>query len=211
VKVHSNDTTLAHALAKREVEKAVERLNNGLGLKILESKSVKEFVKRIDAVFHGRVIDASIGRVVGSRASAGVVVADSNDDGTLSLVQLVFDARKPPLYRVTPHAVPLVIQRHALARVIQRVTGESSLPKVVASIQPHLHAALLWVVKQNPMDPGMEVAVTGRGLEMAGAVDEHGYLRLKTAIDAISMQSPSRQAWAMGETVVVRITYDPPN
>lgn len=209
MKVSSSDVTLAHALAKHEIDKASERLNSGLGLRILESKSVKEFAKRVDALFHGRVISGSFGRIIGSRASASVVVADGDGEGNMTLVQLVFNARRPFPYCVSAHVIPIVIQRHALARLMQRITKESSLPALITSAHPHLQAALNWVMKNNPLDPGVEVAVAGRGLELAGTVDEKGCLRLKTAINADGMQSATRQAWAMGEEVQVRVTYSP--
>lgn len=211
MKISANDVALAHAVARAEVKKVSDRMREGFGRRILESRSVKEFVRNVEKMYPGRIIDCAIGRAIGGRATAGVVVADSTDDGTLALVQLVFDARKPVPYRVSPHAVPLMIQQHALARVIQRVTGESSLPKVVAAIQPWLHAALLWAVKENPMDPKTEVAISGRGLEVAGAVDDTGILRLKTVINAEGMQSANRQMWAMGEEITVRVLYTPPD
>jgi hypothetical protein len=191
------------------VQKANERLNSGLGHKILGSANVKAFAKTVDALFHGRIIDASIGRVIGSRASAGVVVCDGDGEGNMTLVQLVFNAKRPFPYRVSAHTVPVVIQRHALARLMQRITGESSLPKVISTIQPHLHKVLLWAIANNPLEPRSEVSVTGLGLELSGSVDEHGLLRLKTAIDAPTMQSSLRQAWAMSDKVEIRETYHP--
>ena len=210
MKVSSNDVALAHAMAKHEVMKASDRLNSGLGHKILSSSNVKAFAKAVDALFRGRVIDASVGRVIGSRAAAGVVVCDGDGEGNMTLVQLVFNAKRPFPYRVSAHTAPVVIQHHALARLMQRITGESSLPKVISTIQPHLHAALLWAVKNHPLDPNVEVSVTGLGLELSGSVDDHGVLRLKTTIDAPNMQSSTRKAWAMSDKVEVRIIWSPP-
>jgi hypothetical protein len=59
------------------------------------------------------------------------------------------------------------------------------------------------------MEPRTEAAVCGRGLELAGSVDEHGVFRIKTTIDADTMQSPMRKAWAMGEDVTARVTFEP--
>jgi hypothetical protein len=209
MKVSPNDATLAHSLAKHEIEKAHDRLNSGFGLKILGSRTVKEFAKWVDTLFRGRIIDSNIGRIVGSRASAGVVLADGDGNGNLTLVQLIFDAKRPFPYRVSAHVIPIVIQRHALARLMQRVVGESSLSKVITAIHPHLQETLAWVVKNNPLDPDVEVAIAGRGVELVGKVDEHGCLRLKTAINADGMQSATRQAWAMSEQVQLRVVYDP--
>lgn len=209
MKVSRNDASLAHAAAKHEIKKAVDRLHSGLGMRLLESNSVKQFAKNLELTFGGRVIDASLGRVIGSRASAGVVVADTDTSENLALTQLIFNARYPAGHRVSAHAIPIIVQRHALARLMQRVVGESSLNKLLATIQPHLYAGLKWAIANNPLEPRIELAISGRGVELAGSVDEHGCLRLKTAIDAGTMESPLRQAWAMGDKIEVRETFNP--
>ena len=209
MKVSGNDVSLAHAMASKEISESNDRIKSGLGHRIILSNSVKEFFKNVETLFRGQVVDASIGRVIGSRATAGVVVVDGDTHGNLALTQMVFNARLPPRRRVSAHTVPLIIQHHALARVMQRITGNSDINQAIKLILVHLHRALLWVVANNPLEPRTEVAVTGRGIELAGKVDEKGNLRLMTAIDAATMQSASRQAWAMSDKVEVRVVFKP--
>lgn len=209
MQVSRNDTTLAHALAKHEIEKASDKLHGGIGLRVLRSNSVKEFFKLIEPAFKGRIIDAAIGRPIGSRASATVFLCDTDTGGNLAVTQLIFSAKGKHGERVMPHPVPLIVQQHAFARLIQRITGEGDLGKAVQTIQPHLHAALGWVRAQYPMEPGVEVRVAGRGIELAGAVDEHGTLRLKTVIDAASMSHALRRAWAESDKIEICETYRP--
>jgi len=209
MQVSKNDTTLAHAMAKQEIEKASARLHAGAGRRVLAANSVKEFFRLLEAYFPGRIIDAAIGKPIGSRASASVFLVDTDSDGNIALTQLIFDAKLPARYRVTPHPVPIVVQRHAFARIIQRITGNGHLTAAVAAMQPHLHGALGWVRAQYPLEPGTELAISGRGLELAGGVDETGMLRLKTCIDAASMTSNLRKVWASGDKIEVRETYRP--
>ena len=209
MKVSSNDVSLAHAMASKEISESNDRIKSGLGHRIILSNSVKEFMRNTEMLFRGRVVDASIGRVIGSRATAGIVVVDGDTHGNLALTQLIFNARLPPRHRVSAHGVPLIIQHHALARVMQRITGNSDINQAIELILVHLHRALLWVVANNPLEPRTEVAITGRGIELAGKVDEKGNLRLMTCIDAATMQSASRQAWAMSDKVEVRVLFKP--
>lgn len=204
IKIHRNDVALAHAAAKSEIGKAAEQLMSGRGRKIILANSVKEFFKHVDALFPGRIIDAGADRVIGSRARAGVVVVDTNTDGHLGVVQLIFNGRSDPGYRVTPHPIPIIIQRHAVSRSMQRLVGKADLSAAITTIQPHLHAIVQWVSKNNPLEPGTQVNACGRGIEVAGDVDDDGLLRLKTVITAESMTSENRRAWAMSATVQIR-------
>ena len=209
MQVSRNDTTLADALAKQEISKASAKLHAGAGHAVLRCNSVKEFVRRVDKLFADRIIDAAIGRPIGSRATASVIVVDTDTGGNLALTQLIFDAKYPHNERVRPHAVPIIVQQHAYARLIQRITGEQNLGKAVKAIQPHLHAAVGWVRANYPLEPRAELSVSGLGIEISGSVDSEGALRLKTVIDAACMQSNLRKAWALGERIEVRETYMP--
>lgn len=209
MQVSRNDTTLAHALAKRAIDSASEKLHGGIGLYVLNSNSVKAFFRNVTKHFPGRVIDANVGRVIGSRATASVLMCDTDTGNNLALTQLIFNARRPANQRVMPHPVPIVVQTHALARIIQRITGKGDLAAAVTSIQPHLYAASEWVRANYPMEPKTELAISGLGLELAGSVDTEGTLRLKTAIDADSMAHLLRRGWAMSDQVSVRVTFEP--
>lgn len=204
MKISRNDAMLAHSMAKAEITKAGEKLMSGRGRKIILANSVKEFFKHIEALFPGRVIDAGIDRPIGSRARAGVVVVDTNDEGNMGVVQLIFNGRSDPGFRVTPHPIPIVIQHHAVSRVVQRITGHSDLSVAISTIQPHLYAIVQWVAKNNPLEPKTQVSACGRGFEVAGDVDADGLLRIKTVIDSESMTSENRKAWALSAEVKVR-------
>lgn len=205
IKVSKNDATLAHNLAKSQITQAAEHLMSGRGLRLMGANSVKQFIKGVELLFPGRIIDAAIDRVIGSRARAAVVVADTDTGGNVALSQLIFSAKLPPGHRVTPHAVPLIVQKHAVGRVMQRVTGNNDFGAAITAIQPYIHNALIWVAENYPLQPDLEVQVSGQGLEVSGSVDEAGRLRLKTVITLDSMSSELRRAWAMSDEIKLRV------
>ncbi len=206
IPISRNDPSLAHAMSTRELTSIAARTERQVEA-LFECNTPKEFARVIQSTFGDSIIDTTITRARGTRASMSILVVDANSDNDFTLGIFRFNARLPAGTRVD-FAVPrLVVRHHAVARAMQRTTGSSNIKLVVQLLSRHLKAALTWIVEQNS---GLEreISIIGNGGALIGEIrliDNEVGLDFATWVDGKTAADREIRDLAFSETISIRV------
>lgn len=194
--IRLSDDRLAHGIGKNHHAEAVEQFRRHAG-KLLSTRSVAAFVAEIDRLFAGRILLSTIGRNKGSRANAYALVLVPGKGNTFVPVKVVFSARHDT--RVVAFPIPVLIENHVFARVLQRSIGTADSAAAVAALADHLILLCAHVLHLNTSDvwatagDAFEVTGSGGSLRCTFAAN---YVQVRTWIAAHLITNPERREQA---------------
>lgn len=194
MKIGRNDSTLAHALAKgaageqfhRDVARLHSRVDTYVG-----KRTMKGAFRELRAVFGERVIYEQIDREKGSRAKGFLFILEPLSGGDMVLIMIAWAKGQ-----VKQHSTPVVVTRHALARLMQRTVGEADLPACIERLRSYVMVGTVESVAAGlEKTKDMDLTVAGKG----GALmfrREGRMLVAKTWMDSEMMADPKLRAAA---------------
>jgi hypothetical protein len=207
IRIGRNDPALAHALASAELNTITEETEKWID-ELFESNSVKQFLRASRQSFKNKIIEQSQSNTRGSRAQIRIVAVDANQDKDFTLGIFRFDARMPRARRVSFEIPRLVVRHHAIARVMQRTTGQNKIEAVVCLLNPHLLAGYQWL--KTPQDfkiKNKEIQFIGNGGALIGNIHEiDGELGLEFAtwVDSENASDPYIKKTAFSSKIIIR-------
>lgn len=193
MKISRNDSTLAHALAKSEagilMQRDLERLR---AWRHTGRRTMKAAFRDIRTMFGGRVIGEIIVREKGSRAEGYLLFLVPHSSGNLFLLTTQWRRQ-----RIKSNTTPIVINHHALARMMQRTVGESDFSACIERLGPYVVQAFTESLNpESPRTEGSQLTVAGFGGALVFCWED-GDLTAKTWMDADMMADPVLRAAAL--------------
>lgn len=141
IKVRPCDDKLAHGIV-RSAGIASNDSAAQLIRRLSKANHMTDFIRECVGHFGRRIVAAKCSqKLTGSRAKCCMVILEPNDDGDYRAMMLGWDGGARP-YRTYLKAYGIVVERHCLARFIQRTSGISDVEGAIEAIRPYLLHAL---------------------------------------------------------------------
>lgn len=157
IKVRKDDDRLAHGLVKSGALEVSDMASRTIR-KLEAARNMLDFISVCADHFGGRILAGeSSNKLTGSRAKCRILAFEPRQDGSgdFSLHAIGWDAKFPHVW-VRPYSI--IIERHCIARYIQRVLGSGDIDTAIASICKYLSAL---IKSKTPYNDGQRVSVSG--------------------------------------------------
>ena len=149
IAIARNEASLAHGAA-RNAHASLTDTDDRHFVKVRLARNVRGFVAALRKHFGDRLLGLHVLRATGGRAFAGALMLDATMCGAGFVpVVLRFQGKPPAGQKVTTWTAPVLITRHALARLFQRSTGSTDIAEACRCISEHVGAAVNWTINTS--------------------------------------------------------------
>lgn len=205
IAIGRNDASLAHGAARTIHAGQTENANRHFG-RVVDSTSVKQMLASLRKYFAEQIVHVRVDRATGSRAKGSVILMVPWLGSDFSMIVVKFDARRDPMVRIcTP---PIRIDRHAVARGLQRTIGRSDMTELGRRAFDHLatagaHAVAWDRERVAPTD----VSIAGRGIALLCSWDGR-QMTVGTWLDGATAADPHIRRLAASEDITIRFSTE---